>query len=191
MRPFDESHCWRLPLVPQPQQTSFYCGPAVVAIALAMLLPDPPTQRMLASSDALQTDLNGETNRHRICEIVNRYLGGGTYQVNDLSRPATTEERGQFTRDLRRSARAGAPLLCSLEVMPGGPRPHQGYPQDRVIEHHVAVHGYYDAGERVLVSDPAGKSPAVTWGHAVPVEYTVSTDTLIAVTMAYLAVGEH
>lgn len=189
MRPPDDLPGRRLPLVHQPQQTFFYCGPAASSMVLATLLPEPPTQLVLAGAEDLQTDLYQETpSRYRICEVINRYLGEEVYRVQDLSRPSTAMERHRFAEDVLRSIREGKPLVCSLKVEPSSPRPHYGYPQDRLIEHFVVVHGYGDAGEVVLVADPAGQSPVVAWGHAVPAEYEAPTDAMTAVIKGYLTV---
>jgi hypothetical protein len=171
--PDDPPHRAELPLVHRPQQTSYWCGPAAVQMALAVRLgAAAPGQEALADDDHLKTDACRETpDRYVVRDTLNRLLDTVRYRVRDVTVPPRPVEADGFRRDLVDGIAAGWPLVATFWVRRDGIRPI-GYPDpaDRDIKHIVLLYGYDDAGDTVLVADPASGSRAVSWsGDLAPV----------------------
>ncbi len=169
-----------LPLHHSPQERRYWCGPAAVRMALATRLNGAaPSQWELAQDSHLRTELHRETpDRIVIRDTLSRVLGA-PYRVVDVHGP-TEEETARFRADLVGGVDTGWPLVVTMWMRAGQPRP-PGYPRPTGdgIKHIVTVFAYEDLGDTVLIADPASNGHDVSWGHQVPPTYPLPIDTLM------------
>jgi hypothetical protein len=159
-----------------PQQTSYWCGPAAVRMALTSKLgAGAPSQWALAQDEYLRTELHQETpDRVVIRDTLNALLGTDGYVVRDVDRPHTPAQTDLFRAELHQLD-DGWPLVATFWVREHGPRP-PAYP-DKETKHIVAINGY--RGDLVQVWDPASRGTDVVWGADVPPIYRLPIDVVM------------
>jgi len=152
----------------QGQQTGYWCGPGATRMALSARMMNPPSQQELASY--LGTTTDGTDNIGLVAGALNHYLGVSFYQSKDMYDPPTAAQQDGLKHDiLVRIGDQGYPLVANVV---SGWRP-SGYPSG-TIYHYVAIIGYDQDGDRVLVADPAGDGAGGSSWTAVPRTYWVS-----------------
>ena len=128
----------------------------------------PPSQAALAS--ALGTTVNGTDSIEQVRGVLNRTLGTTWFETKAMADPPTAAQRDLLKRDILLNINSGYPIVANVI---SGWRP-PGYPGG-TIYHYVAVVGYDQSGDRVLIADPAGAcAGGSTWCN-VPQTYWIST----------------
>jgi hypothetical protein len=145
----------------QGQETNYYCGPASTRIALTTQMANPPSQTTLAAY--LGTTTNGTDDISLVRGALNHYLGTTWFETKYLPDPPSQVQRDLLKHDVVFNIDRGYPLVANVV---SGWRP-PGYPTDGTIYHYVAIVGYDQGGDLVLIGDPAG------WGDASPAWTTV------------------
>ncbi len=153
------------------QETGYWCGPGSTRIALSSRLADPPSQSTLASY--MGTDTDGTDHISLVCNALNKWLGTSQYKSRDMYDPPTTAQREGLKRDILELIGSGWPIVANVI---SGWRP-PGYPSG-TIYHYVAVMGYDEGGEKVLIADPAGGAAAGSSWSKVPQSYWISLNDL-------------
>ena len=153
------------------QETGYWCGPGSTRMALGTRLAEPPSQTELART--MGTTTNGTDHIGLPAAALNKYLGVDTYRSRTMADPPTREERAQLKRDLLARIGGGFPIVANVV---SGWRP-PGYPGG-TIYHYVAVVGFDEGGEKVLVADPAAEGKGGARWEAVPRTYWVSLEDL-------------
>ncbi len=154
------------------QETYYWCGPGSTRMALGTRIKSPPSQTTLASF--MGTTVNGTDHIGLVANALNHYFGGGGYASRPMNDPPTKAQRDRLKVDLLSRIGSGYPIVANVI---SGWRP-PGYPGG-TIYHYVAVVGFDDGGEKVLVADPAaeGKGGGASW-NAVPRTYWISLEDL-------------
>jgi hypothetical protein len=156
-----------LDVVWQGQQTSYWCGPGSTRMALSTRLATPPSQQTLAT--LMGTTVNGTDHIGLVRDALNMYLATQRYESKTMYDPPTQAQRDGLAQDLVRNVSEGFPLVANVI---SGWRP-PGYPGG-TIYHYVAVVGYDQGGERVLIADPASDGAAGASWTNVPRTYWIS-----------------
>ena len=150
------------------QETYYWCGPGSTRIALSARLPNPPSQTALAQ--LMGTTTNGTDHIGLVANALNKHFGGGGYKSRPMNDPPTPAQRDLLKKDLLARIGDGYPIVANVI---SGWRP-PGYPGG-TIYHYVAVVGFDEGGDKVLIADPAaeGKGGGASW-NAVPRTYWIS-----------------
>jgi hypothetical protein len=157
------------------QETGYWCGPGSVRMAIGTHLADPPSQTALA--DFMGTTKEG-TVRADAIRALNNYLGSflpsdELYGSIPVDAHPTQEQRDLLKDSVVRRLASGYPVIAN--VLSGWRPP--GYPSG-TIGHFVAVVGYDDNGDKVLIADPAGAgAPGPRWND-VPKSYWITMENL-------------
>jgi hypothetical protein len=153
------------------QQRFYWCGPTATRMALSVKMANPPTESTLANF--LGTTDNGTDNIGLVVGALNHYLNVDSYHPVYVTDSPTQAQRDQLKRDLLTTiGEHGYPMVVNIVA---GWRP-PFYPQGTTIYHYLAVAGYDDAGDSVLIADSAGQG-LDEWAN-VPQEYWIATDDL-------------
>jgi hypothetical protein len=155
------------------QPNGYWCGPGSMRMALSTRLAaqDVPTQPVLA--DFLGTTTAG-TARAEMIQALNAWLIPHTpYESIPLDTRPTDDQRALFKRNLVWRISTGFPVIAN--VLSGWRPP--GYPSG-TIGHFVAVVGYEQRGEKVLIADPAAEGSAGPRWENVPRTYWISFQNL-------------
>lgn len=152
----------------QGQETYYWCGPGSTRMALSTRMKSPPSQTTLANE--LPTTTDGTDHIGLVANVLNKYFDGAAYAPRSMADPPSQAERDQLKKDLVARISAGFPIVANVV---SGWRPPT-YPSG-TIYHYVAVVGFDDGGEKVLIADPAaeGHGGGARW-NAVPRTYWIS-----------------
>ncbi|MDB4969957.1 MAG: lysis protein [Myxococcales bacterium] len=151
----------------QGQQTGYWCGPGSTRMALSTRLASPPTQQTLASY--MGTTTNGTDDVSLVRGALNHYFATSFFQAKYMADPPPQSERDLLKHDVVYDIDHGYPLVANVV---SGWRP-PGYPGG-TIYHYVAVVGYDQSGDRVLIADPAGDGAGGSSWSNVPRTYWIS-----------------
>lgn len=139
-----------LPFNWQGEQYYYYCGPSAARMALSANLANPPSQTTIGNY--MGTTTNGTDDIVNVNDALNHYLGIGsyvhTYLPND---PPSQSEQDALKQHLVQSIDKGYSLVANVV---SGWRP-PGYPSSGTIYHYIALVGYDQGGDMVLIADPA------------------------------------
>lgn len=153
------------------QETGYWCGPGSTRMAISAFMEAPPSQADLAT--LMGTTTNGTNHIGLVRDALNKYIPDASYVRRDISDPATDGQRDLLKKDIVARVSKGFPMVANVV---SGWRP-AGYPGG-TIYHYVAIVGYDESGEKVLIADPAAQgSGGATW-TGVPKTYWVSIDNL-------------
>jgi hypothetical protein len=153
------------------QPNGYWCGPASTRIALSTRLTELPAQPVLA--DFLGTTTEG-TARADVISALNTWLTPHTpYESIPVDGRPTQAQRDLLKRNLVWRISTGFPVVAN--VLSGWRPP--GYPTG-TIGHFVAVVGYEQRGEKVLIADPAAEGSAGPRWENVPRTYWISFQNL-------------
>jgi hypothetical protein len=150
------------------QETTYWAGPAATRIALSTRTQSLPSQTTLAGF--LGTTTSGTDNVGLVKNALNHYLSTTWFQVKSMSDPPSQAERDLLQRDVLLNLNNGYPLVAN--VVSGSFRP-PGYPAGDIF-HFVAIIGYDEAGQRVLIADPGAEGAAGPGWQSVPRTYWIS-----------------
>lgn len=150
----------------QRQQTGYWCGPASAWIALSTRV-SPPSQQTLANY--MGTHTGGTDHIGLVRNALNRFANTTWFETKPMYDPPTAAQRDLLKRDVTLNINNGYPLVANVI---SGWRP-PGYPGG-TIYHYVAIVGYKDGGNTVLVADPAGEGAGGSGWQNVPRAYWVS-----------------
>jgi hypothetical protein len=156
-----------LPFSWEGQQTYYWCGPASTRIALSVGVASPPSQNTLAMF--MGTTTAGTDHIGLVRDALNYYWGTSWFETKDMYDPPTQAQRDLLKADILLNLGNGYPIVANVW---SGWRP-PGYPPGEIF-HYVAVVGYADGGETVLIADPAAEGHGgSSWGN-VPQTYWIS-----------------
>lgn len=162
-----------LDIVWKGQETYYWCGPGSTRIALsARISADKlPTQTQIAG--ALPTTEEGTSHIGLVATYLNAKFalsGSNAYVTRPIGDPASSSETALLKKDILARIGAGFPLVANVV---SGWRPPT-YPGG-TIYHYVAIVGYDDSGNKVMIADPAaeGHGGSSQW-NGVPRTYWVS-----------------
>ncbi|MGZ3421393.1 MAG: C39 family peptidase [Polyangiales bacterium] len=155
------------------QETGYWCGPGSTRMALSTRMSSTalPSQTTLASY--LGTTTAGTDNIGLVAGALNHYLGTTRYKSVDINDPPTTAQHTHLKTDIVDLITEGWPLVANVI---SGWRP-PGYPSG-TIYHYIAIVGFDEGGEKVLIADPAGDGAGGSSWSAVPRTYWVSLSNL-------------
>lgn len=151
----------------QGQQTGYWCGPGATRIALSTEMSDPPSQATLA--DFLGTTTAGTDHIGLVRDALNHYLQTSWFETKEMYDPPTEAQRDLLAQDIVLNLSNGHPLVANVV---SGWRP-PGYPSG-TIYHYVAIIGYADGGQSVLIADPAAEGAAGSSWVNVPRTYWIT-----------------
>jgi hypothetical protein len=149
------------------QPNGFWCGPGSVRMALSTRLADLPTQPVLAEFMGTTTD---GTARADTIRALNQWLTPDLPYVSiPVDMRPTPEQRDLLKKTVISRLSSGWPVVAN--VLSGWRPP--GYPDGR-IGHFVAVVGYDDHGDQIMIADPAAAGSAGPRWKNVPKTYWIS-----------------
>jgi len=161
-----------LDVIWQGQQTGYWCGPGSTRMALTTRMGGAaPTQQTLATY--LGTTTDGTDDISLVRGALNHYLSIDFYEAKYLPDPPSQAERDLLKNDIVYDISRGYPIVANVV---SGWRP-PGYPGG-TIYHYVAVVGYDQSGELVLIADPAGDGAGGASWTSVPRTYWISVEDL-------------
>jgi peptidase C39-like protein len=155
----------------QGQQTGYWCGPGSTRMALSTRLANPPSQQTLANY--MGTTVNGTDDVSLVRGALNYYLGTTWFVAKYMPDPPSQAERDQLKHDIVYNIDHDYPLVANVV---SGWRP-PGYPGG-TIYHYVAIVGYDQSGDLVLIADPAGDGAGGSSWTNVPRTYWISVQDL-------------
>jgi hypothetical protein len=126
-----------------------------------------PSQQTLATYMGTTTD--GTDDISLVRNALNHYLGTTWYEAKYLPDPPSQAERDLLKQDIVYDLSRGWPLVANVV---SGWRP-PGYPGG-TIYHYVAIVGYDQGGDLVLIADPAGDGAGGSSWTNVPRTYWIS-----------------
>jgi hypothetical protein len=139
-----------LPFSWQGEQQYYMCGPSATRMALSTQMAQPPGQDELGNY--MGTSTNGTDDISLVRGALNHYLGTSAFQITYLANdPPSQQQQDALKQALVASIDAGFGLVANIVA---GWRP-PFYPQSGTIYHYIALVGYDDSGDKVLVADPA------------------------------------
>jgi hypothetical protein len=149
------------------QPNGFWCGPGSVRMALSTRMETPPAQPVLA--DFMGTTREG-TARADTVRALNQWLAPKVPYVSiPVDMRPTPEQRDLLKKTVISRLSSGWPVVAN--VLSGWRPP--GYPGG-TIGHFVAVVGYDDHGDKIMIADPAGAGSAGPKWEDVPKTYWIS-----------------
>ena len=154
------------------------CAPAAVRIAISAQSMELPDQHALAD-ELGDTHGQGTDDLALVTSVLNEHLVNGAYETRTVSDPPTDDERAQLKSDLVERMADGYAMVAfvwgpkSIGRAPGAYVP-PFYPRRGPPHHFIAIVGYEDYAESVIVSDPASGDTPV-WGRF-PETYSVTLD---------------
>jgi hypothetical protein len=155
----------------QGQPNGYWCGPGSTRMAIGTRLKTPPSQTELATFLGTTTD---GTARIDTIRALNAYLvPHWPYQSIPVDTRPTQQQRDFLKQTIIERLSTGWPVVAN--VLSGWRPP--GYPSG-TIGHFVAVVGYEQSGERVLIADPAGAGSAGPRWENVPKTYWITLQNL-------------
>jgi hypothetical protein len=153
------------------QETGYWCGPGSVRMAIGTHEAAPPTQTQLA--EFMGTTKEGTVRDDAIRALNNFLHPDEPYASIPMDGRPTQEQRDLLKASVVRRLSSGYPVV--VNVLSGWRPP--GYPSG-TIGHFVAVVGYDDAGDQVLIADPAADGAASSRWVDVPKTYWISMQNL-------------
>jgi hypothetical protein len=138
----------------QPQQTSYWCGPAALVEALQDGAHGTYSQSWAAG--VLHTSSNGGTPGGEINPALNAYSNGFPYDEVTVPGSGWQSYVGPFESHVADDIVNGvgeAPTAVAYEV-PGGPH-LVGHPENEEIFHFFEIDGYFDSGATIRYADSA------------------------------------
>lgn len=158
----------------QRQINGYYCGPGTTRIVISTReSTNLPTQDFLAGQ--LGTDTDGTDHINSMRDVLNarwKLTGADAFVSHDMDFTPTAAQRAQFKADVVKRIAAGYGIVTNVI---SGWRP-PGYPTTGTIYHYVAIVGYDQNGDKVLVADPAGEGGSGTAFKNVPRTYWVDIE---------------
>jgi hypothetical protein len=153
------------------QETGYWCGPGSTRMAIGTHVASPPSQQDLATF--MGTTKEG-TVRADTVRALNQWLAPQTpYQSFAVDSVPTQDQRDLLKQTVVARLSAGWPVIAN--VLSGWRPP--GYPSG-TIGHFVAVMGYDESGDKVLIADPAADGAASARWKDVPKTYWISMQNL-------------
>lgn len=189
----------------QPQQTSYYCGPAAVVQALALLgihrSQNEVADRLRTNAAGYQTSWSGThtwyyapdvgSTSRPVADVLGSYMFGwgraGRYYSADLPEEPSAADVATFQQRLVAGASTGYPLIGDAwEVQGAGNLRLPGHPAvfpntSYDVFHWYTIHGYEDYGATTYVTDPAAGSPYVSWSSTIPRYSAIDSETLTVI----------
>jgi hypothetical protein len=153
------------------QETGYWCGPGSTRMAISTHMTTPPSQTELA--DFMGTTKEGTVRADEV-RALNNYLAPSVAYVSvPMDSVPTQDQRDLLKATVVSRISNGWPVVAN--VLSGWRPP--GYPSG-TIGHFVAVVGYDQHGDQVMIADPAGAgSPGPRWND-VPKTYWISMQNL-------------
>jgi Peptidase_C39 like family len=169
----------------QRQQTSYWCGPASIRIAISAQ-QSPPSQTTIANYLGIGS---AGTNRNQMAQGLNHYLGSGTYGVETVDDvgglKSSVALREQFWSRLENATANGVVVPVNI-YFPGNSqyRPAGYAVQSGMVDHWFCVYGVETGSRKVYITDPAS---GLNSNYQQPAFYTHRFDYLCQlVNKAYL-----
>jgi hypothetical protein len=149
------------------QETGYWCGPGSTRMAIDTRLDTLPSQTELANYMGTTT---AGTARAEVVKALNKWLNPAEPYVSiPVDMVPTDAQRELLKTKIVARISAGWPVVAN--VLSGWRPP--GYPTG-TIGHFVAVVGYDESGEKVMIADPAGAGAAGPRWKNVPKTYWIS-----------------
>jgi hypothetical protein len=149
------------------QETGYWCGPGSTRMALSTHMTTPPSQTDLANF--MGTTKEGTVRADEI-RALNNWLAPPTpYASIAMDTVPTQDQRDLLKATVVSRIASGWPVV--VNVLSGWRPP--GYPSG-TIGHFVAVMGYDNQGDKVLIADPAADGAASARWVDVPKTYWIA-----------------
>lgn len=176
------------PMIQQPQQTYYYCGPAAVSMALVSM-GRPRSQSSTAS--LLKTTTAGtawsgvhaavpSSTGYPVRDVLNYSMSTARYYPQALSYNPTTQEKLNYQHALGLDIDRGWIILANAWETGGGPH-LVGHPVGQEIFHWYPIYGYTNRGSITRYADPASGGTGIFWGGGVPKYSSLPSDTITTI----------
>lgn len=160
-------------LYQQPQQTSYYCGPATVASILG-------AKNLHYSQSDLASYLGTTT------AGTAWYNGGNSYPVRDVLNslentfyyavyPASTNSTSQLSYKVKYSIDRDYGVAANIYEVYNGTYSLPGH-SGRTIEHWIPIDGYYNNGSSIHYAEPIYNATSISWYKNVTSAYSTVPD---------------
>jgi hypothetical protein len=134
------------------QPNAYYCGPAATRIALTAHGYRPTFDEL---AQALGTTPAGTASIFEVTRVLNQVHGSDRYESVELSqRGATSAQVKKLRHDVVAAINDGDPVVANII---GTITDTAGEVHSYNGGHYVAITGYADRGETVIVTDPADR----------------------------------
>lgn len=139
-----------LPFSWKGQETYYWCGPGSTRMALSTRLATPPSQTSLAKY--MGTTTAGTDHIGLVVSALNTYFPTTRFKTKVMQDPPTASQRAMLKADVLANIGDGFGMVANVI---SGWRP-PSYPAG-TIYHYVAIVGYDNGGDLVLIADPAAE----------------------------------
>ncbi|MFE4593097.1 hypothetical protein [Streptomyces laurentii] len=179
--------------IQQPQQTSYWCGPAML-VAAQSAHDEVGGRSQQDAATLLKTNTSGTAwygidinvpspTGYPVADALNSRLPGAGYVPNALPYTPTAADKTAFKQHITHDTDNDYAIAGNAWEVPGGPH-LVGHPNIEIF-HWVAVDGYNTdtaAGE-VDYLDPVGgvSTSVISWAGSVPKSAHISSDTLTTI----------
>jgi hypothetical protein len=170
-----------IPLTQQPQQTSYYCGPATVS---ELLGARGVSYSQSSSAYLLRTTTDGTAwygvdarvpnpTSRPIRDVLNYLLNTSFYIPVDLPYSPSSTDKANYRSRLTYDIDAGWGISANAWEVTGGYH-LTGHPNIQIF-HHYAVFGYTNYGAGTTYADSVHGATSISWSGGVPA-YTYGYD---------------
>jgi hypothetical protein len=165
---------WGVAANQQPQQRSYWCGPATLCEALGQCGVPNVTQAQAASwsgTTASGTAWSGgpTSTGHPMADVMNSHQSRNYFVPQALSYSPTASEIGTYkARLVNNIYNVWAPLIGDAFQTAGSTYHLTGHPTDRTIFHWFDIFGYTASGGYTRYEDSVSGSPVIGWSGSVP-----------------------
>jgi len=176
----------------QPQQTSYWCGPAAVSSALAVrgVRVSQSTSANMLRTTWDGTDWSGTNANvpkqyqtgYPVADVLTYKLHGqgATYYPVGLSYNPTAKQKSTYRAHLVEDVDNGWDLVGDAWEVPGGPH-LVGHPGNQEIFHYFSIRGYSSSGAYTRYQDSVHGASSISWSSGVPAYSTMSSDTIATI----------
>jgi hypothetical protein len=158
------------PLNQQGQQTSYWCGPAVVS-EMAITVPGPSYVDQPTAASYMGTNSSSGTSISAMVNGLNNYVGVPDFGWNyyafvPVDYTPTDAQRSAFLADVQYDTGRNSPVAGDAWEVPGGPH-LVGHPANQQIFHYFEIGGWNTNSSQIYYADSAttvwSSVPAYSW----------------------------
>jgi hypothetical protein len=167
------------PLNQQGQQTSYWCGPAVVS-EMAITVPGPSWVDQATAASYMGTNSSSGTSISAMVNGLNHYVGQPDFGWNyyafvPVDYTPTAAQRSAFLADVQYDVSRNSPVAGDAWEVAGGPH-LTGHPVNQTIFHYFEIGGWNTNTSQIYYADSA----TTVWSSVPPYSW-YDTYTLVTI----------
>jgi Peptidase_C39 like family len=172
----------------QPQQTSYWCGPAAVAEALGQMgvsiSQSTAAKKLGTTTDGTAWSGGATSTGHPVPDVLNLYQSRNYYIPWSVpTTPSSTDIANYKTFLVSNIVNPPAvPLVGNAYETRSSHYHLNGHPGDRTIFHWFDIRGYTSNGGSTMYEDSVHNATTVSWYQSVPAYSTQPSNEIVTIT---------